>query len=196
MDERTVKLHHKIQLLREFCREERRMPTYAEMLALFRYRSKNAVYRLVEKLAGLGYVERDRAGKLVPTPRLTGSLKLLGAVQAGFPSPAEEELVDVISLDEFLVADPKCTFMLTVQGDSMIDAGIQPGDLVLVEKGREPKKNDVVIAQVDGEWTLKYYGRDRKGVYLDPANRNYHRIRPEQSFEIGGVVRAAVRRYR
>lgn len=86
--------------------------------------------------------------------------------------------------------------MLTVSGDSMIDAGIQPGDLVLIEKGRNPKSNDIVIAQVDGEWTLKYYIKDRKdGVRLEPANKKYQTIIPKQSLVIGGVVRAVVRRY-
>ena len=77
----------------------------------------------------------------------------------------------------------------------MIDAGIQPGDIILVEKGGAPKKNDIVIAQVDGEWTMKYFGKDRQGVYLDPANRNYKRIRPDQSLTIGGIVKAVVRKY-
>lgn len=77
----------------------------------------------------------------------------------------------------------------------MRDAGIQPGDMVLVEKGGRPKPNDIVIAQVDGDWTLKYYGKDREGIYLDPANANYTRIRPQQSLSIGGIVRAVIRKY-
>jgi repressor LexA len=116
-------------------------------------------------------------------------------VQAGFPSPAEEELLDTISLDEFLVRRPEATYLLTVSGDSMVDAGIRPGDLVLVEKGGEPKQMDIVIAQVDGEWTMKYFGSDSDGVYLEPANARYHRIRPVQSLSIGGIVRAVIRKY-
>lgn len=186
----------KVQALRRFYREEERVPTYAEMLALLGYRSKNAVHRLVQALEGLGYVRRGPGGKLVFTRRLTGSIKILGLVQAGFPSPAEEELVDVLSLDEYLVRRPEATFMLTVNGDSMIEAGIHPGDLVLIEKGRTPRNNDIVIAQVDGEWTLKYYQKDRKGcVRLEPANKNYATIVPKQSLTIGGVVRAVVRKY-
>ena len=171
------------------------MPGYAEMLNLFGYRSKNAVYGLLHRLEQLGYITKNRCGKPAWTSKLIGSIKLLGAVQAGFPSPAEEELVDTLSLDEFLVARPEATFMLTVSGDSMIEAGIQPGDLVLVERGTTPKKNDIVVAQVDGEWTLKYFGRDRNGIYLDPANGRYQRIRPRNSLTIGGVVKAVVRKY-
>ena len=84
---------------------------------------------------------------------------------------------------------------MTVFGDSMMGAGIHPGDLVLVEKGGVPKQSDIVIAQVDGEWTMKYFGKDRQGVYLDPANAQYTRIRPERSMAIGGIVKAVVRKY-
>lgn len=193
---KTLSIETKVQALRQFYRAEARVPSYAEMLALLGYRSKNAVYRLVNRLEKAGYVQRRGGGRIAFTRRLTGSIKILGLVQAGFPSPAEEELVDVLSLDEYLVRRPEATFMLTVSGDSMIDAGIQPGDLVLIEKGRNPKSNDIVIAQVDGEWTLKYYIKDRKdGVRLEPANKKYQTIIPKQSLVIGGVVRAVVRRY-
>jgi SOS-response transcriptional repressor LexA len=77
----------------------------------------------------------------------------------------------------------------------MIDAGIFPGDMVLVEKGIAPKTNDIVIAQVDGEWTMKYFVRDKKGVRLEPANRNYRTIRPQNTLEVAGVVRTVIRKY-
>ncbi|MCF7848170.1 MAG: transcriptional repressor LexA [Kiritimatiellales bacterium] len=192
---RKINLTEKIGQLRAFYEQEGRAPSYAEMAELFGYRSKNAVYGPVQKLLEYGYMEKSRNGRLVLTTKVTGSIKLLGTVQAGFPSPAEEELADTINLDEFLVARPEATYLLTVSGDSMIDAGIHPGDIVLVEKGGVPKKNDIVIAQVDGEWTMKYFGKDRTGVYLDPANANYSRIRPERSLAIGGIVKAVVRKY-
>ena len=77
----------------------------------------------------------------------------------------------------------------------MIDAGIQPGDMVLVEKGKPPRNNDIVIAQIDGEWTMKYFMRDKSGVRLEPANRNYATIRPTDSLEIGGIVKTVIRKY-
>lgn len=85
--------------------------------------------------------------------------------------------------------------MLKVSGDSMIDAGIHPGDLVLVEKGRAPKNNDIVIACVDGEWTMKYFLRDKTGVRLEPANKKYKTIRAGHTLEIGGIVRTVIRKY-
>ncbi len=192
---RTMPFPERVRLLREFVRRERRLPSYAEMAGLFRVRSKNTVFAVVARLVEGGYLRRGPGGKLAPTGRLNGSVRLLGAVAAGFPSPAEEELRDTLSLDEFLIRRPEATFMLTVTGDSMIEAGIQPGDIVLVERGAAPKSGDVVVAQVDDEWTLKYYRRDKEGVRLDPANRKYPTIRPRRSLELGGVVRAVIRKY-
>jgi repressor LexA len=191
---RIIALPKKLRALRRFVRTEGRLPTYREMLALFAYRSKNAVHGLVRKLAALGYLRQSR-GRLAPTAQLTGTLKLLGAIQAGFPSPAEEELADTLSLDEFLIERPEATYLLTVSGDSMLEAGIHPGDLVLVEKGRPPRNQDIVVAQVDDEWTIKYFHKDSKGIQLLPANRKYPGIRPQRSLVIGGVVRAVIRKY-
>src|SRR5437867_12859489 len=75
-------------------------------------------------------------------------------VTAGFPSPAEEELADTMTLDEYLITNKEATYILKVNGESMIDAGILPGDLLLVKRGIDPRDGDIVIAQVDREWTM------------------------------------------
>lgn len=192
---RDIRLADKIRLLRRFWRQERRAPTYAEMLGLFGYRSKNAVFGLLRKLEEAGYVAKDANGRIALLDKLTGTVRVLGSIAAGFPTQEEQQEADAVTLDEYLVKNPDHTFMLTVRGDSMIDAGILPGDIVLVEKGPRPNQHDIVVACVDDEWTLKYYVRDNAGVRLEPANRKYKFIRPQQSLEIGGVVRAVIRRY-
>lgn len=191
---RTLDLPDKVQRLRTFYAREKRFPGYNEMLKLFGYRSKNAVFGLLAKLEESGYLTK-RLGKIAPTGKITGGIRLLGSVRAGFPSPAEEELLDTLSLDEFLIERPDATFMLKVTGDSMLDAGILPGDIVLIEKGATPKNGDIVIAQVDGEWTMKYFVRRGKEVTLEAANKKYAPIRPRQSLEIGGIVRTVIRRF-
>ena len=191
---RKTDLKEKVAKLRHFLSREKRLPGYKEMLALFGYRSKNAVFGLLRKLTEHGYITK-KSGKIAYTGKLFGSVRLRGAVQAGFPSPAEEELIDTLSMDEFLVEKPEATFMLKVTGDSMVDAGILPEDMVLVEKGATPKNNDIVIAQVDGEWTMKYFVKDAEGVRLEPANRKYEAIRPRQTLEIAGVIRTVIRKY-
>jgi SOS regulatory protein LexA len=116
-------------------------------------------------------------------------------VAAGFPSPAEEEPREVISMDEYLVAKPDSSFLLKVTGDSMIDACIMEGDLVIVERDRSPKSGDIVLAEVDGQWTMKYFRREGKDVVLEAANSAYPVIRPKEELKIGGVITATVRKY-
>lgn len=191
---RTLDLKNKAEQLRSFFSRKKRMPGYNEMLQLFGYKSKNAVHGLLEKLAREGYISKsDR--KIALTGKIMGTVRLLGTVQAGFPSPAEEELMDTMNMDDFLIEKPDQTFILKVTGDSMINAGIHPGDMVLVEKGSQARTNDIVIAQVDGEWTLKYFIKDQRGVRLEAANKKYSTILPRNSLEIGGIVKAVIRKY-
>ena len=192
---RTMDFGERVRLLRGFVRRERRLPSYPEMLPLFGLRSLNTIFVLVKKLVDAGYVKKGPNGKFAPTSKLNGTVRLLGDVAAGFPSPAEEELRDTLNLDEYLIRRPEATFMLTVSGDSMIEAGIQPGDMVLVERGSTPKSGDIVVAAVDGAWTLKYFNKDKVGIRLDAANAKYPTIRPKQSLVIGGIVKAVIRKY-
>jgi len=177
-----------------FFRERRRMPTYAEMVVLLGVGSKSVVHFWVQKLLAAGLLEKDGQGFLKPT-RCTFGLPMMGEIRAGFPSPAEEELRDIISLDEYLISRPESSFLLTVTGDSMIGEGIKEGDLVIVERGREPKNGDVILAEVDGEWTMKYFRKQGKQVVLEAANPKYPPIRPRTELRLGGVVSAVIRKY-
>jgi SOS regulatory protein LexA len=182
------------QILVYFYNEYRRIPSYSEFLKLTELRSKNAVYGWVQKFLEGGLLAKDRFGKLVPGP-LLGKIPLLGDVQAGFPTLVQEDLRDTLSLDEFLVDHKEASYILEVSGDSMIDAGILPGDLVLVERGREPKAGDIVVAEVDGEWTLKYLRKEKNTLFLEAANKNYPKFFPREELKVAAVVRGVVRKY-
>lgn len=84
--------------------------------------------------------------------------------------------------------------MLKVTGDSMIEAGIMPGDYVLVDRAITAKNGDVVIAQVDGQWTMKYLNKKGKEITLIPANSKYTPIKPKNELKIAGVVKAVIRK--
>ena len=183
-----------VQRLRAFYRQKRRAPSFQEISELFHYRSKNAAFELVNKLIQKGFLQKDSQGKLL-LDSLAG-IKLLGTVQAGWPSPAEEELVDTMNLDEFLIQHPEQTYLIKVTGDSMVDAGIHEGDFVVVERGRQPKPGDVVIAQVDGEWTMKTYDKRQGVIVLIAANKKYPPIKPSRELVVGGVVVAVLRKYK
>lgn len=170
------------------------MPSYAEIMDMLGFKSKNAVYKLVNKLVSAGVLDKDSSGRLIPN-KLIGEVPVLGLVEAGFPTAAEEELVDTMSLDEYLIENKEATYLLEVKGDSMIDAGIQEGDLVIAERKNEPKDGDIVIAEVDGGWTMKYFRRKGATVFLEPANKNYKPIYPTQDLKVAAIVKGVVRKY-
>lgn len=122
-------------------------------------------------------------------------IPIVGSVQAGWPSPEEEALCDVMSMDEYLITRPDSSFLVKVSGDSMTSAGIMDGDLVIVEKGRNPKNGDIVLAEVDGEWTMKYFRRKGKEIVLEAANEKYPTIRAKTELRLGGIVTAVIRKY-
>jgi SOS regulatory protein LexA len=177
-----------------FYRRNRRMPTQTEIRELLGFKSRNAAFKLVERLEKEGAVERDGKGFLIPK-RLFGEVKVLGYVEAGFPSPAEEELVDTMTLDEWLIKNKEATYMLKVKGDSMIDAGIMEGDMVLLDRSKEAKDGDIVIAEVDGAWTMKYLKKSGNKVMLLPANKKYRPIIPKEELKVAAVVTAVIRKY-
>ena len=189
------KLRSRIREIIRFRRESGRMPSFSELGEITGLRSKNAVSKLVGKLEKLKVLERDSKGKLIPVS-IANPVKVLGTVEAGFPSPAEEELVDTLSLDNFLIQNREATFLLKVSGDSMSGAGILQGDMVIVDKGQTPKSGDIVIAQVDGEWTMKFLRKRGDNVTLVPANPKYQPIKPKNELKIAGVVTAVVRKYK
>ena len=170
------------------------MPNYAEMMSLLKFKSKNSVTKLVKKLEQQGVIETDSKGFLIPK-RLFGEIRVLGTVEAGFPSPAEEELVDTMTIDEWLIRNKEATYMLKVKGDSMIDAGIVEGDMVLVERRSEAKSGEIVIAEVDGGWTMKYFKKTGSQVMLIAANKKYKPIIPKEDLVIAAVVIAVIRKY-
>src|SRR2546425_6429698 len=180
-----------LQCIRAFYRSHKRMPSYSELTAVVGFRSKNAAYKLVQRMVAQEWVEKDSAGKLLPG-RLFHAVPMLGTVTAGFPSPAEEELADTMTLDEFLITNKEATYILKVNGESMIEAGILTGDLLLVERGAEPRDGDIVIAQVDREWTMKYFRRRGQQVFLEAANKDFKPIYPTEELKIAAAGAAGM----
>jgi SOS regulatory protein LexA len=194
-ESRENKLRSRARDISHFYHQKGRMPSFSEIGEMVGLRSKNAVYKLVNRLERLKVLEKDPKGRLIPGS-IAYPVKVLGIVEAGFPSPAEEELTDTLSLDELLIQNREATFLLKVSGDSMSGAGILPGDMVLVDRGQAPKSGDIVIAEVDGEWTMKYMRKRGESVTLVPANPKYQPIRHKKELKIAGVVTAVVRKYK
>ena len=126
---------------------------------------------------------------------MSAKAKVSGSVVAGFPSPAEQYLEPPLDLNELLVRRPAATFFVRVSGDSMVGAGIRDGDLLVVDRSLTPASGDIIIACVDGDFTVKTLrtatrGGDGRDVWLEPANPAFPAIhlRPGQELDFFGKV--------
>ena len=170
------------------------MPSYREIAELCGFASKNASFELVAKMVRDGLVAKDKQGKIIPVDT-HGELPVLGLVEAGFPTEAEEEVQSTLSLDDYLVDNKESSYILRVKGESMIEAGINDGDMVIAERNNSPKTGQIVVAEVDGSWTMKYLRQKRGRYYLEPANKDFPLIEPEETLNIAAVVKAVIRKY-
>ena len=137
--------------IKNFYDKNKVMPSYREIMSMCGFKSINSVSKLVQKLINEEFLSRDSSGRLIPESKLLGGVKILGAVEAGFPTPAEEDLAETMSIDNYLISNKEATFMLRVSGESMIDAGIQPGDMVIVERRTDAEDGDIIVAFIDGD---------------------------------------------
>ncbi len=113
-------------------------------------------------------------------------------IKAGFPSPAEDFIEDKLNLNHFLIEHPASTFFVKVSGDSMINAGILPGSILIVDRSLDPHNNSTVVAVIDSEFTVKRLGYLKNERYLFPENPKYKPIKLKDSDEIWGVVTAII----
>ena len=144
---------------------------------------------------------------------MSGKARVAGSVVAGFPSPAEQYLEPPLDLNALLVKRPAATYFVRVEGDSMIDAGMHPGDLLVVDRSLTPVDGDIIIASVDGEFTVKRLrvegngelgmgnGKKRavkKRYVLEPGNDKYPVIRIDDGHELDyfGMVTAVIHRFK
>ncbi len=133
----------------------------------------------------------DSATKKFRIPLLNDS------VSAGFPSPADDYTEENIDLNEHLISNPFSTFFLRVKGDSMINAGIKDKDLIIVDKSLIAKPGDIVIAMIDGEFTIKRLSIKNDELYLKAENNNYpnFRFKNHTDVQIWGVVIYSIHSY-
>lgn len=118
-----------------------------------------------------------------------------GGIRAGFPSPAQDYLEGGIDLNRELVRNPETTFFGRVSGDSMAGAGIEDGDLIVIDKSISASDGDIAVCFVDGEFTLKRIHIEKDVVWLVPENPKYRKIKvtPDQNFMVWGVVTYSIK---
>jgi len=183
--------------LRDYYADNRRIPSTQRIAALMGFASKTAAKKLLLRLETLGFVERTPDDDAwIPSTRFFERALAATAVRAGAPDMIEGAQGELFLIDQYLVRQPSRTVMVPVKGDSMIDAGICDGDLVVVERARAASAGDFVVAIVDDEFTLKELALEQGKFVLKPHNPAYPVIRPKGQLEIFGVVAGLVRRYR
>lgn len=183
--------------LRDYYAANRHIPSFQRIAELMGFASKAAASKLMDRLAAAGFIERapDDAS-WVPAERFFERPLAESAVRAGAPDMIEDQQGQLFLVDRYLVRQPSRTVMVPVKGDSMVEAGIYDGDIVVVERSKGAKAGDFVIAIVDNEFTLKELALEQGRFVLKPHNRAYPVIRPRGELEIFGVVTGLVRRYR
>lgn len=117
-------------------------------------------------------------------------------VQAGFPSLAQGEYADSIDLNRALITNPAATFCARVIGNSMVDAGINEGDLLIIDRSISPHDGNIAVCFIDGDFTVKRLSVREDGVFLTPANASFPEIQvtEDSSFQVWGVVSHIIKR--
>lgn len=205
MDSLTQKQESVLNFIESYQLEHGKSPTIREMREHFGVSSDNSILKHLKALVEKGYLEKDdtpRGIKLLESVKQRLSTKdvrlpLLGFIPAGGPVMTEEYIQEWRSVGEDAVRHPDKSFLLEVSGESMIDAGIIEGDILVVDSKMEPKVGDIVVALVDNQNTVKRYLKDKRGrAYLKAENKDYADIYPDHDLQMQGVVVSLIRQYK
>ncbi len=184
-----------LAILQDYYAQHRLIPSYSAISSLLGFRAKNAAAALIRRLEERGYLQKAPNNRLTPTNRFFELPRSASAVPAGVPGSVADVSVGMVSLDTLLVHKPSQTVYVPIKGDSMIGAGLLPGDTAIVERQPTATINDIVVAIVGGELTVKRLVMDHGRYVLKPENQHYSILRPTP-LEIFGIVTGSFRSYR
>ena len=141
-------------------------------------------------------MDKIKITEVKPEEKTPGLQFFEGRVQAGFPSPAQGEYPDSIDLNRALITNPSATFCARVIGHSMVDAGINEGDLLIIDRSLTPHDGCIAVCFIDGDFTVKRLSMRDDGLYLTPANSDYPEIavNDDSNFQVWGVVSYLIKR--
>jgi len=183
-----------LNALQDYYARHRVLPSYASIGSLLGLKSKSSVAALVARFKLAGLVESTPDRRLAPTRRFFARPLAESPVHAGLPDAVADGAAEALTIDDYLIERPSQTVLIRVKGDSMVDAGIFEGDLVVVEKRATAEKGDIVVAIVDNQFTLKRLDVEQGRFVLKAENKAYPVIRPETALEIFGVMVGLVRK--
>jgi len=201
----TEKQEAVLKFIEEYQLEHGKSPTLKEMREKMGVSSDNSVLKHLKALEEKGHISKDdtpRGIGLLESVRqkLAGNsemsrLPILGAIPAGGPVITEEFVKGWVCIGKDIVKSADGHFLLEVTGNSMIDAGIFEGDLVVVDSKKEARDGDIVVALVDNGNTLKRLVKENGQFYLKAENKDYANIYPASELTTQGVVKALIRQY-
>lgn len=188
----------KIDMLRLYRWKHQEIPPLPKAQQLFNVEDDQHVIDLYDERTSKGFLHKKKSDYIV-TDRLIW-IPLSQKISAGFDTQAKDKnRYELLNLHTYLIERPNSTFLLEVSGDSMIDWGINSGDTVVVDRSLLPRTDDVVVASIDGDFTLKFYSKDAQGkVCLLAGNKDkYHEpFYPSEEMTIIGIVVSSFRKYR
>jgi repressor LexA len=190
-----------LQFIVKQVREYNLPPSISEMATFLKVKSKNGVAKLLNALEEANYIKTSGKARGIEVLNSLGDalekgfirVPILGHVQAGSPHLAEEHIEDWINLPQTMVKGRRDVFLLRVRGDSMINAGMFEGDLVIVRPTKEAKNNDIVVALLHDEATVKRFIQIKNRSYLKAENPDYKNIYPKEDWMIQGKVVGVIR---
>ena len=181
--------------LQDYYARWRALPAYGPLQAVLGLASRSAVAKVLHRLRAAGWLDRTPDGRWTPTASFFARPLADTPVPAGLPVGTTDS-GEAHSIDAWLVRQPSRTVLIPVTGDSMMEAGIHPGDRVVVERDAPARPGDVVVALIDNEFTLKTLAMEDGEAVLQPANPAYPVLRPGDRLQVFGVVVGLIRSYR
>ena len=191
----AIKDSEYLSKLQNYYAKHHGFPSYARLCNVLGLAAKSAVNKVLLRLAEQGYLKRTVDEVWVPAESFFERTLSDTPVVAGLPTFVSNVTADPFMIDQFLINKPSKTILVPVQGDSMINAGINDGDVVVVEIGSTANPGDIVVVAIDDGFTVKTLSKTRGRAVLLPANNSYPVIQPEGSLEMIGVVVGLIRKY-
>lgn len=191
---RKSNLEKYINQIKDYYYRFKVIPNFDTVLKILNLTSKASIHKIFKKLVELWYLNKNW-NKFTPWKKLL-SIPMFENIKAWFPSPANEENRSDIDISDYLIKKPNSTILLKVKWDSMINEWIKNWDIVVVDKSITANNNNIVIAIVDWEYTMKYLIKDKwERIFLRSANPEYKDIYPENELQIFGTVTWVIRKY-
>ncbi len=172
-------------------------PSYSRMAEALGFKAKNAAFKFTQRLISTGHLAKSVGGRLAPGPKFFTLELSDDEVRAGFGADGNATgLVQAHALEQLLMSRPSQTVFVRVRGESMVNAGILGGDIAVVETCAQAAHGDIVVAEIDGDHTIKEYRTARGQPQLMPHGANPRAVEPRDTLNIIGVVRGIVRSYK